>query len=1219
MSRHRTRSVARIARTGPWLVVLLIAVTGCPHRVEVFSPDLDPAERTAQLEPAAQRPDAPASVLTELGWLRLLHGGRVAEAVTLFERAREEDDAGWRLHFGAATAWEMLARPDRAAEPWAAALADDDAPEELRHLAGWRLLAEARRGRLPAEVTRRVGRALDAGALHDAALAADLRGPDAGGDGTVRDWTVSDRLHPLPHLGFVRTAFERPEPPRHRARTDEESVLRFHPQDQGVYAAEARVSAPAGGQAALLLETRLSARVFVDGELVLERDAVTGYPPERRTVQLRLSPGEHLLRVEAAVDAPAEGVRLRWLPVAPGAAGGGFAAFEPAVLYHWIRAWRLHEEGAALGAAAALDAAKHLAPASAALAWLEAAVAGTDPTVPPGIAAERESDALRAAVDRDDTLAAAHAALARHLLQDGRADDALTHIRLGEAASPEAPAWDRLRHVVFVERSWEPEARAALDRARARQPDSCELARARLELDWETLRLHPWEPVPESRRRCTVLERGRAAHLLQSGLPLEAAAVFRKMLERGVGRVADRRGLADALLVGGRYDEALRVLEELRDERPGDLERGLTLAEAWRLAGDPTRAEQERGRLDARPEGDPEVRRKLLYLTKEPFWRSFVVDGAAWTARSREAGERLGHRSDAVILLDQQVSRFFGDGSGLHRAHTIILLRNRRGTEMFGEVPLPEGVELIFARTLKADGTVEEPEELAEKSTLSMPALEPGDAIEYALLRATPPATHAAPDLLSDAYYLQSYAAPILRSEWTVLADPKLPLVFDQRGSLPEPIVRRVGDLRAWSWRRNGSDQVRAEPSIPDARAALPSVRVGTLAWDDLAARQADTVLSLLRRGPRVTKLAREIGAGASSPLQRAGRAFFHVMAAIEDPGDRFLEVPAAHALAEGLGERYLVLLALLAELDVPAELVLAKPLNRTEDDGPLPDPLAYTYPLLRLTLDEGEVWLDPSLRYAPFDYVPPVVQDRPALSLSATRPGERLTTPRYPDERELHEVRLALRVERGGAAVRGEGHEVIRGIQAIALREILHAADESRRVHVIGTLVRASVPGARLSELRIGALDDVTEPLDLRYHLRAPLSPPRVPGPPQRVILGLLPEGFSANYAQLSRREQPLFFNRRLEQTFELTVSFPASATLAHRPRGTEIDNRFGRLTSRIWTTRTDAGEQQLHVRKSLHLPVRVVPPADYAAFAGSCRMMDRAETMRLDVRWRR
>jgi hypothetical protein len=551
------------------------------------------------------------------------------------------------------------------------------------------------------------------------------------------------------------------------------------------------------------------------------------------------------------------------------------------------------------------------------------------------------------------------------------------------------------------------------------------------------------------------------------------------------------------------------------------------------------------------------------------------------------------------------------------------LLRTQRGAETFGEVRVPDGVEVLVARTIKADGRLEEPEERADKETLSMPSLAPGDTIDYAWLRQAPAKAYVRPDVLSDTFFLQSYQAPILRSEWTVATAPDLPLVVEQHGALPQPVTRRLdgpgGGLLARTWARTGADVVRAEPDIPDARETLPYVRVGTIDWPTLVARITDDVLPLRRPGPLGEAVAAQIAAETADPEARTRAAWAAVRELVTDETEAFFETPAAHTFAEGRGERLFALAALLDRLGVPNDLVLAKPVNRADEDGPVPDPLAYSYGLLRVRLGAREVWLDPSLRHMPFDALPPVVQGRPALLASPKAPGAALRTPPGDLERQLRRVTLTLEVLPGGGGLTGEGREELHGIQAVSLRQAFEEATEDERRAAVTTLVRASVPRARLLDLQIDHLDDPERPLVLRYRLAAELTPPTVPGPPQRVPLGLLPEAYSASWAQLPVRHHPLFFNVAIRQSLDLTVVLPDSADLARVPQGQKLATDFGTHETKIWAQRGEDGRERLRVRKELQVPLAVVPPADYARFAGACRSLDRADRLELDVRWRR
>ena len=119
--------------------------------------------------------------------------------------------------------------------------------------------------------------------------------------------------------------------------------------------------------------------------------------------------------------------------------------------------------------------------------------------------------------------------------------------------------------------------------------------------------------------------------------------------------------------------------------------------------------------------------------------------------------------------------------------HRITRPLNKAGITRYGEVTLSRGADLLELRTIKANGEIIEPELDQQKPTISMPALEPGDAIEeeyvlhYADLEQVP--ENAA------AHTFGSFAAPILHSRFVLLDPPDAAVRVRQQAGLPLPLV----------------------------------------------------------------------------------------------------------------------------------------------------------------------------------------------------------------------------------------------------------------------------------------------------------------------------------------------------------------------------------------------------------------------------------------------
>src|SRR6185369_15589942 len=96
----------------------------------------------------------------------------------------------------------------------------------------------------------------------------------------------------------------------------------------------------------------------------------------------------------------------------------------------------------------------------------------------------------------------------------------------------------------------------------------------------------------------------------------------------------------------------------------------------------------------------------------------------------RRSAQRSFSGGPAVILLSDKVVMLRHEGPISVYVHRITRPLNKEGISRYGEVTLPRGADLLELRTIKANGEIIEPELAQQRPTISMPALEPGDAIE---------------------------------------------------------------------------------------------------------------------------------------------------------------------------------------------------------------------------------------------------------------------------------------------------------------------------------------------------------------------------------------------------------------------------------------------------------------------------------------------------------
>src|SRR5206468_12365610 len=129
----------------------------------------------------------------------------------------------------------------------------------------------------------------------------------------------------------------------------------------------------------------------------------------------------------------------------------------------------------------------------------------------------------------------------------------------------------------------------------------------------------------------------------------------------------------------------------------------------------------------------------------------FRLDGAAVIHAFEKAARR--YDAPAVLLLDRTVARVFPDGAQMILTHNIVRVQSKDGIERWGEVPIPDGAEVLTLRTHKPDGSVREPEEIFGKQTVSAPDLAPGDYVEWETLEVREPVDAFAPGFLGERFY----------------------------------------------------------------------------------------------------------------------------------------------------------------------------------------------------------------------------------------------------------------------------------------------------------------------------------------------------------------------------------------------------------------------------------------------------------------------------------
>ena len=842
------------------------------------------------------------------------------------------------------------------------------------------------------------------------------------------------------------------------------------------------------------------------------------------------------------------------------------------------------------------------------IAW--GSVAQADPFVPPAQARDRARDAFERAGRGDSQAYFPALALARMAAEDERGDEALTLARGAAQRFPENPEVLSDLATRLMDRNWDGEARALLDRVRSRLPGSCWSSRMLLSLAQRHGDGVAESAMAEEIRRCDALSDAPASVALRMRRFDLAGHEYDRLLADDPEGRGLRRARVELLRSSGRHEEARVAARALLAEMPEDDTLRADLADLELAAGRPA---------DARATLDRDLAHRPAELASLYRIRAFLAgreDLQPWRQDGRQVlrdFEASGHtyESAAVLVLDYTVRRSYPDGSALELTHNVVRVQTQEGADAFGEFQLPEGATLWRIRTLKSDGRVLEPEEIAGKESLSLPDLRPGDALEFEYVRVLPPSDAAPGGFSSDRFYFRGFEVPYDRSEYVAVVPREMALTIDPRGPAPPLSHIESGGLIEYRWMVRQSDRMTPEPRSVMTREFIPSVAAGFGAtWERFVDALRSRLIEQDPADPEALALARQITRSARTPSQRLRLLHHWVLDNIQQEGAGTPFEVAPRMLAARSGHRTRVLCYLLKQVDVPCEIALVRQASGDATQSDLADDETFQSLLLRVRTEAGEQWVTAADANAPTLYVPPATAGGEALMLVAGAPRSRVSPLDLAAHGRQLTVNLALAADGSGRAT---VLERLRGYAATGARAAMRRLDAANRDRQFEAYVGAMVSGATLESLVVEGTQDVEADMVFRYTFRA-AGIARRDGDRLRFD-GMFRAEVGRAYAELPARQFPQWNGDPVNASLSLTVRLPDGATVGSLPTDAAEESVGGVRWSLRW--RAEPGGFSLDRRVAV--PTGRVVPGDYPAFASALRALDTADTREVAITLRR
>ena len=1016
-----------------------------------------------------------------------------------------------------------------------------------------------------------------------------------------------------------------PVPSRTLAAPDGTLLLDGEPAGADVYALAADAELARGGAYLLVVNTSLAVRVLLDGVLVHERRAFAAWSPLWVTLPVELAPGRHRLVLKLARGTGGSGVSVSlaradgapsdaaFTATAAGPAPAGStrrpvvgaplftprevaAALEPRVgpVLARLLAARDALLGDREGAKALVAEAQALAPASAAVQVAVAAVRRGDPTLDDEVARARAEAALQEALRLDPGHAEARLELAATLRAQERrdaVDELLAGLPPAAAARPRA----------LVERARAAEERGLVEVAEALVGEalaaggSCDAAELGLSLALRRGAVAREDELAQVAARCRGGRERLAAHLRRRGDVVGALSALAPVAAARPWAVDVALPVAEALVARGDPAAAAATLSACAALWPRSARLWKALADARELAGDPDGARAARERALLLDGADLPLRRALALEDGREVLDELAFDPAAAVRAYEAAGKRDG--TATVMVLDGAIVDLHPGGAATERTQQVIHVLDQAGVESAGEVSVAPGAEVLALRTLKPDGRALSPERPSgDKGTLSLAGLEPGDYVVLDTVRAI---RSPAPveGYVADPFYFQIAGARLFRSAYVVRAPAGMGFAVEPQG-VPAPELRREGPAEVVRAERTDVPALVPEPDAPGGDEYLPHLRAGIGGGLPALQRTAgDALVGRTRPTLELDAFAAAVRARAGSraaPVALARAAYAAVGEAVQGDGGPLED--ASVSLSRGRGSRLLVLKAVLGALGLPARVALVRPYGADPTPRRFPSLATYGVRLLRVEAGGEVLWLDPSIRRAPFGALPPWAAGCEALLLP--EPGEPVRTDRTP-ERPSTEVQreTTVRVELdadGGAALSGVDRYT--GFGGAALKVQLQPLDAAARRQAVESMLGRSFRGVVVSEVTFTGEDSAEEPLTVRWRARASLLARRdgeallLEGTPFPARLG-------ERFVQVATRTIPLLIQAPERSVQRLEV-VPPPGQRAEPAAPVRLDSPFGayRREEHLEGT-TLIREEHLELERGRIAPDRYLQLAEFAA----------------------
>ncbi len=566
--------------------------------------------------------------------------------------------------------------------------------------------------------------------------------------------------------------------------------------------------------------------------------------------------------------------------------------------------------------------------------------------------------------------------------------------------------------------------------------------------------------------------------------------------------------MADIELETGDIKAGISKLEKALKICPEDDVILSSLGKFYAAAGDPTNSRIAYKRaLSLRP-NNSRLKDLIHHLYPE---NNTLLQQSRKIEDLYKPGEKI---TETTILLNQQATEIFKDGTFSTLYHLVIYLANETDIERFQKQnvfynPYNERVEFTKVRVYDQSLRYSEVNDIGDFAyggddaslfydlrvqQAVLPKLGKGSIIQFEYIK-----HHLAQNMygwnyFGDSFALQNYY-PIKENRFTVISEPNMhySIQTSHMSNQPKPMKKRekLDDKRVLSYIQTNIQKIILEENMPSTGSFVPTLSISTFTqWKDFGVWLTELYKTPMIPDENIKKLAKELFQGATGTDEILKRAYEYVVGQIRYVGLEYgingiQPRKVGTVLSTGFGDckdKATLMTVLLNQAGIKAYVALIRTRTKGTYDYKLPMIEAFDHAVCYVDVSGGKV-IDGTADYYTFGDLPPSDRAEKVFLLDGAK-SRFVSVPHENCTNNKDTIKSTVMIQKnGGAYIERNLYKT--GQKAAQYRYQYHSVQDQQAY--LGKYWNSLYPRAEINDITFSGMDTLLEQPSGKYSITIP------------------------------------------------------------------------------------------------------------------------------------